>query len=487
MLAFAVRVVYIGEKQGFHCDEILSRITAVGRVTEGTGFLNHNHSFNNGEAIKNLYFGKATNSTLKDIKQLSIDNYGDNVHPCLYYQLLRVALNFSDDFKLAGCALNLLIFSFSFFIMRKLLLRLFGDNKLVPIGLCFAFLNTGTISATLFIRPYELQMLAFILVSYLFAREWKVNVKEGLLLCFGLTFAFLSGYYIVAYTALLAIVLIIKSIKDKKKVAFYIACAIIALGVTLIWYRGYFSFLGSQRFSNGLNFSDYLFNGVMYFCNLINFLFYWVVLILLGFCFFFKNGKFEVPPIWICAFLWALGIAVISPFTALRYIVPALPVLSMILIYIIKSVKNQNLFATLFVGIYFLAAMFPARVESADSFFPANNKNKFHLGARIENLYQAEFTKTKLDIPIIVKSSYWFTPLYIINHLENEKEYLFEIENSPKTEVTNREVSHYYLWAEVYISQIELDTKRFEIKPVGNFAKYRIFEVKQLTKASSNL
>ncbi len=500
LLAAGLRVFYINQKQGFHVDEIFSLETIVGKRIESDYFIKNANNVYLGKDIKNYYFHTPRHSLKEDLIKLRKDNNADDAHPSLYYSLLRIAYQFSQfspqGFINLGCGLNLIFFAFSFFIMRKILIRLFGDNKLVPIGLGAAFLNTGTISMTLFIRPYELQMLAFVLISYVYLvykDKLKNNlnilsIKDVCILSVSLAFTFLSGYYLVLYVGFLGLILLWHAAKNFKNIGALTISVMLSVFLSVFIYHGYFLMLHGQRFES-VNFSGffdeivfYIINFVSYFCNLNKFLFYTMIIITLACSIpFLKNKeKAREKSLVIIAFIWSFIVAMISPFSIIRYIAPAFPVLSVALVYVIQKIKldKQNIFISLVFVIYIIYGIFPLKNESSDTLiFYKNNSSVLPFAARIENLFVSELPKTDKNLPVLIKGHDWYAPLYIISYLDDDKQYLIDSVEGREVEITNHPFKNYYLYLDSSVNQVSFDKNHVELKPLGNLLRYKCFEV----------
>ena len=108
--------------------------------------------------------------------------------------------------------------------MYKILRRLFNDNILIPFGLLAAFVNTGSLSATLFLRTYEMQATIFLLLTYVCIKFYD-NIKSSTFLskknffiaAFVLALTLLTGYMAIFFVALMGVFLICVSVKEKQQ------------------------------------------------------------------------------------------------------------------------------------------------------------------------------------------------------------------------------------------------------------------------------
>lgn len=488
VLATCIRVFYITQKQGFHIDEMISRANITGSLEESDRFLFQNFVGISGYNLKKLYFSRPYNSITEDIQFLRTKNE-DVSHPSLYFSLLRVAVNFADytpqGFIYAGCGLNLILFIFSFFIMRLILIRLFGDNKLVPIGLAIAFLNTGTISMTLFIRPYELQMFAILLISYVYlviAEKLKnneniSNVKDFCIITSSLAFTFLAGYFLAVYVFFLGCILLWHAKRNIKNLLCLILSVILSVGIVYLITPCYFGFFEGQRFSEVSDKEHKTFSFIFYYCkNLTDFLFYPIVIFLMTVSLFFMTKKIKINGISIvvCALIWSFLIEYCAPFKILRYIAPSFPIISMLLVIILQNIetKKQNILSVLFLSVYFVSALFPIKQESRDTFIRYAENSLFKYTSKIESLYIAETKIEDNNIPVYVESIKWYKPYYLISRLNNSKIYIMGMEREIKeNQFTHR---HFYLLTDYNKIQLE---KKYKVNNLGNFINYKLYEV----------
>lgn len=464
IVAFLFRVYYISQKAGLHMDEMLTVFISRGTVVEKLLSLHFDENIYTGKEIKKNFFSNHKNSLFVDLSNLRKDNYNDDAHPSLYYSMFRIFTNGVDltqeNIIKYGCGLNLIFFTFSFFIMRKLLIRLFGDNKLVPIGLLVAFLNTGTVSMTLFVRPYEMQMLALIMISYAFVifLEKNNSIKDYIFLIFSLVFTILSAYFLVVYIGILGIFLIIRYIKDKKykPLIWLLVCFFVSFLISITIYSGYFSFLKGDRFANVTDSNNSmlveLLKSFIYFLgNIVRYLYYlWVLLVIFIGSFFIKkdlkNSK-EVVSLFYMCMLWTLLIAIYAPFNILRYIAPAFPVLALGIVMLMNKMpeKQKNIFCCFVALIYVICLVFPYKMEALDTKIGYKNDKFLKGGASIENLFldiKCEAFENP-NYPVIIKSDFWGYPLFIISKLNDNQKYMFVVDS--------KEVKHLPFDSDYYV------------------------------------
>lgn len=502
IFAAGIRIHYITQKQGFHMDEVLSRVISTGNVGNLNEIVLNNNTVMYGKDVKELFFGTPQHSLSSDLYNLRLHNNGDDAHPSLYYSMLRIALNLSDytpqGFIYAGCGLNMILFFFSFFIMRLILIRLFGDNKLVPIGLAIAFLNTGTISMTLFIRPYELQMLGILLISYIYlliGDKVKNNIldfKDIISVVLSLTFVFWSGYFLIFYTFLLGCILLWNSRANLKNILLLVFSVFTAFGLVLLLNLSYFQLFYGQRFetvaNSKIDLTFYLINFISYFCNIIKYLFYFLIIPLIILCVILGKNKTEYKglSLVICSIIWSVFVAIISPFPVLRYIAPVFPILSIIIIYLLRRLndKEQKVFAEIFVLVYALCSIFPSYNESSDTGIAYDNSRKGVVGG-IENLFLHPNLAIDETVPVLIQSKLWHSPLYIFSTLNDSQKYIFRQQKEDILKLSDYPSEHFYIFIDLLYQNL-YSTDNLNIRLIGKFLNYKCYEVR-LTKTKSGM
>ncbi|NLC88323.1 MAG: hypothetical protein GX682_06150 [Clostridiaceae bacterium] len=115
-------------------------------------------------------------------------NQKNDVHPPLYYLLLRVAMSFSPNYfsKWTGIIINIIIFAFitifMFLILNKLLE---GKNNCEIKAIILAFISSITLASltnVTYIRMYALATLNIIIITYLHIKLYEKYEKKTLIL-----------------------------------------------------------------------------------------------------------------------------------------------------------------------------------------------------------------------------------------------------------------------------------------------------------------
>lgn len=220
LAAVAVRVHFIAQKENFHCDESMS----VTLCSVNSPFKELDGKVFSGKEVKDSLYGNAAGvkDFAEDIFHLRENNH-DLCHTNFYYSLLRCALYGADSTNMnvvvrRGFGLNLLLFSVGFVFLGLLLRELFGEKKLAIVaGLAAGTLCTGGVSMSMWLRPYELSITAFLFFSLVFVRCAKAyfrgvslfSWKNFWLLAVAVAGTLLSVYFAVVFVILLGAALIV--------------------------------------------------------------------------------------------------------------------------------------------------------------------------------------------------------------------------------------------------------------------------------------
>lgn len=472
--SFAVRSYWIKQRCGIHVDEGYTHVIS-SFVKYNWAEDYENNRVYTGKELKEITF-KNTNSlkkTLTDLAELRRNNDYDYNHSNMYYSLYRIwMLGGSDSLSLEefinrGCGLNLVFFSISFLFMYLLLKRLFGDNNVIPLGLAAAFLNTGSISNTLFIRPYQLQETIFVILTYTFVvyfqkitnRESFITPKDFTILTLVLGLVILSGYFSLVYVSILGLILLLLCFKykDNKSALLFAGTFLTGFISALIIYPAYFKGFESHRAAQALsvfNVSDNrtIINFIVGSWNIfINFLFYFPILICLLIAKIKQDKKYSFIAITlICsAFIWYMGVIYIAPYKILRYAMPIFPILSLIVPVFIYSVKcsYKKVLSIIIFLLLTLNALMPSPKESYDTLFRFDNSRKIPFGAVIENINNVYLSAYRFmykpNVPVIfVKDMVYACYINIIPNMPDEQTY--EFSDYADAELLNK-YKHYFL------------------------------------------
>jgi len=487
-VVFGIRIFWFTQKDGFHVDEgmTLALTNYSDYITQKNYEYDREYS---GREIKeiSLIGGNSLKDALGDIKSLWKDNR-DPPHTNLYYTILRISLigiN-SADIKpiiFRGAILNLLIFTVSFIFLFLLIKHLFPDSVLVQYTavLC-AFLSTASISNTMFLRPYQIQEMMFIILCCLFIKiidlennllnkkKYFLNEQIFLIaLIVGITL--LTGYYAVVFIGLMGLYVIIKKCKEKrfKDISFYILILVLGLIIAFVLYPKYFDGFKSYRGTETIKtlsvntFENLKVSTLAAFSLLINHFFtiqtIAVCLFCTGYIIFYKQ-KLVIPKhalfIFMAAIVYIFVTLIIAPYKILRYGMPVYPFLAILPVILINSILGKSRKTAIIAAILLCVSFLPN----------AFNKNK------IENLFidkpaQYVFAQNA-ETPVYIFMYYFEEWNYIatwkygnlVPYLNNEQKYYFikdyeELNSSPYNE--------FYVIIENFPPIVEFNNENYEV------------------------
>ena len=402
IFAFGIRTYWISQKEGINGDEALSLIVSSYNDIGWLWNVDYDHNtVYSGKLVKEITFwdNSSVKNAFGDIRKLRYDTR-DSPHTNFYYSLLR--LSFAGvktgnlhRIILQGCVLNLFLFVISFLIFFLLLRRLFDNFLIISVALVVAFLNTGAISNTLLLRPYQLQETMLIVMSYFFVllyqkigQRAKIDKWQNLLLLsFPVGFVLDSGYFVLIYVLLIFTTLIVQSFitNQKQNITFLFSVFLYSLVFTGVLYCKYYDGFVGERGKEALGklgisglFHNF-FISLQAYIQLIDrhILSIPVLLILLMsiFIILYQNkSKFNlVQPKNILlilisiAFIWSFGVIFVAPYKSLRYIVPTFPVMSLFIVLIIQRINNNKIryiFSGLILSIFIFNAFSISKIEN---------------------------------------------------------------------------------------------------------------------------
>ena len=288
----------------------------------------------------------------KDIGEYTqvYQNQKNDVHPPIYYLLLRIAMGFSVNnySKWPGIILNMIIYVFITIFMYLILQKLF-EGKLYrkEKAIILAFISSITmasITTAIYIRMYALSALNILITTYLHMKLLdceKVNVK--LLIGIGVSalIGSLTHYYYLFYLAMLYITFAIKYIKNKKykELIYYTVTMVIAGILSLIIFpysiqHMFFGYRGQGFISKLTNIPEFARSINEYLKKINRFGFNNLMFVLMSAIIVFityklikkqkvmKEKNKYINHILLSILFYFLLVAVASPWIELRYIMP---------------------------------------------------------------------------------------------------------------------------------------------------------------------
>lgn len=396
-----VMFVFIGQKNGWHEDEIFSYGSSNYKCDNL--FLNFGDKDSLNQLIDEKIVGKNIGETLKNISYylknedefqdelnkkiaeekpiwktkeqakeymtVSSDeifnywsvyyNQARDVHPPLFYMLVHLvsSICLNNFTKYIIFSINLIFYIASCFVLKKIL-RVFNKEELSWITVLLYGLSMGMISIVMFQRMY--MMLTFFAMVYLylniniFKNSFEIDKKTKRKLTITVILGFLTQYYFCIYAALVAIISAICMIKNKKwdSLKRYVWCHVKAAIIGLILfpasiYHIFFSYRGA---AGGVAEGSYLgrlqeyLKLIFYGFSIPEILGYITLGIIIAMFIrriIIAKRKDIATLICLPIFLFVLVIAKIAPFINIRYISIVFPIIIIAVeLGVVSSVKE---------------------------------------------------------------------------------------------------------------------------------------------------
>lgn len=396
-----VMFVFIGQKNGWHEDEIFSYGSS--NYKYDNLFLNFGDKDSLNQLIDEKIVGKNIGETLKNISYylknedefqdelnkkiaeekpiwktkeqakeymtVSSDeifnywsvyyNQARDVHPPLFYMLVHLvsSICLNNFTKYIIFSINLIFYIASCFVLKKIL-KLFNKEELSWITVLLYGLSMGMISIVMFQRMY--MMLTFFAMVYLylniniFKNSFEIDKKTKRKLTITVMLGFLTQYYFCIYAALVAIISAICMIKNKKwdSLKRYVWCHVKTAIIGLILfpasiYHIFFSYRGA---AGGVAEGSYLsrlqeyLKLIFYGFSIPEILGYITLGIIIAMFIrriIIAKRKDIATLICLPIFLFVLVIAKIAPFINIRYISIVFPIIIIAVeLGVVSSVKE---------------------------------------------------------------------------------------------------------------------------------------------------
>lgn len=297
------------------------------------------------------------------------ENQKNDVHPPLYYLLLRIAMGFSIGTysKWPGVIVNIIIYAgitiFMYLIIKKIV---DGKSRYKEKSAILALASSLTLAGltnAIYIRMYTLSTLNITITTYLHLKLLDKKEKNNMLLiaiAISALVGSLTHYYYLFYLACMFIMFVIKYVKEKefKMLAKYVLVISIAGIMSLIIFpysinHMFFGYRGQGTIENLTNISKFfgsiarylLITNVYGFNNLL----FILIITSIGIIIYKKIKNKEVfsiknssiKYIALPTLIYFILVAISSPFIELRYIMPICGMMFVIVIYYIASILNN--------------------------------------------------------------------------------------------------------------------------------------------------
>ena len=362
ILIQSIIYVFVGANKSYlHIDEAYSYgLTNYDKVE-----IEENADFYNTWHNKEYYEDYLTvnEDEIGDLKPV-YENQKNDVHPPLYYLLLRIAMSFSvgSFSKWAGFGLNIVIYAFITIFAYLILKKMLSNEKHFEVkAAILAFVSSivlSSISNVIYIRMYSLLTLEILITIYLHIKLLE-NEKINLKLLIGIGITALAGvlthYYYLFFLVFLYLVLLCKYIKEKRtrELGYYTLTLVTAGIISLIIFpysisHMFFGYRGQGVISSLEEISKIL-PKIFAEIHVLNYyafnnLLYVIIGIILILWLYLKIRKKEMPKFsqkekdilkiiaipTICFFAIT---SIASPWQVLRYIVPVCGLIFIMVIY----------------------------------------------------------------------------------------------------------------------------------------------------------
>lgn len=305
------------------------------------------------------------------------ENQKNDVHPPLYYLLLRISASFSIEHftKWSGLILNLVIFSFSTILVYFIGKQLFRNPFYALLG---CFVNGCVLiglESFLYIRMYELANLCVLLLTYWHLKQYhknKITIKEGFFFGIILLLGGLTHYYFFLVALVQASIYTYYCIKHKKKecmLSYWISIILSAGVYFAIFPYAIEHILAGERGLSHMKTKGQIFFSLVGYLWLSNKGFFYYLLpflfLLVGILCYSKKERrsLQICPksyfLLFPAVAYFIVIVITAPFIELRYLMPIYSVSVLGMIYLVKSFlkKGWNAKNTMFLTILLFLAL----------------------------------------------------------------------------------------------------------------------------------
>ena len=289
------------------------------------------------------------------------ENQKNDVHPPLYYLLLRLMMNFSiGNFSIwPGVILNIIIYALSAIFTYLICLKIFKDKVKSGIIALVSQITLASITNVIYIRMYALTGLFVLITSYLhllLLDSKKLNYK--LLIAIGISslLGSLTHYYYLFYLFIMFVIFVIKYKKEKRyeELKYYILTFVSAgiLSILIFPYsikHLFFGYRGQGALGKLLDVSSFLVSIGAYLWKLNYYMFNFTLLLIVLILIIYKFKKhIKVPKnkyislVLLPTIVFFIIVSISSPWLELRYILPISQIIFIIVIYYWDSILNNK-------------------------------------------------------------------------------------------------------------------------------------------------
>lgn len=362
-------IIYATSKREYyHIDEYYSH----GLMGYKRAFIYENEDFLDNWHDKEYYKDYLViNESEKNDFSSVYKNQIEDVHPPLYYLLLRIVCNFNiGEFSIwPGTILNIIIFIIASIFLFLIAKEIFKSPYYALLVCFISGFSLAIIETVMYVRMYELLVLNILMLIYWHIRKSEVKqltYKDLIPLYFMVIVGFLTHYYYCVIVAILFFIYLIKYIKQKQlnnAILYIITLIASALtGIIIFPYsiqHIFFSYRGegikTSFFELETLLSKILENIRLINSEIFNNYSYIIVILAILICILWlitkkktnkkeRNDKIKYITIPMAIYL---GFSIIcSPYIDLRYLMPVIPLIFCSLIYvfydILKDITNNK-------------------------------------------------------------------------------------------------------------------------------------------------
>lgn len=364
VIAIILREFWLISRNGLHVDESLSFLLS---AYKSIGYASSpDNVFLTGNQLRELmwFHDSSWLGAIKDVASLWEFNR-DTPHSNLYYSILRMWFAGSVDSRstfilLWAGQLNILLFIFSFIFLSCTSFKLTDSHLLTCFVCIIAFLNSESISNTIFARPYQLQetlILAYIYVSVCTikcgARVYTYYVLYGLLSALTL----LTGYFSIIFVGIMSLLVAAHVLYEMRHdVVKFSKRAMTYAGSTIFF--GYiiyppYLFVSNYRKDEAIKKASSVTENIisslhsLAIIDDIYILGTFVVIVAMAVSIYLtvrsrKWDDYSTASILITISTWYLLVMFFAPYKIARYVYPVIPVVALAYGYLASKIRSRN-------------------------------------------------------------------------------------------------------------------------------------------------